>query len=157
MRFEHANVHGVWKGSATKAVSGTTCTPSIASIANRGEWSLGLVLDVYWHFSEPGDHYLGRVLAGLDPNEPDFGILPPHFDIEDNPLDNKFIYEAMQLMYGPILKKWKGTILDPTGVLLKCLASVVYHSKWLQDFRSNISGHPFLLLSILSIKIDAEW
>ena len=44
MRYERANVHGIRKGSATKAVSGTTCPPSISSIANRGEWPLGVVL-----------------------------------------------------------------------------------------------------------------
>ena len=86
-------------------MSGTTCLPSIASIANCEEWLLGLVLDVYWHFLEPEDHYLGRVLAGLDPNQPEFGVLPPHFNMEDNPMDNEHIKEEMKLMYGKIVKK----------------------------------------------------
>ena len=58
-------------------MSGTTAPPSVASVANQGEWSIGAVLDVYWHFAKPGDHYLGRVLSGLDPNHPDFSVLLP--------------------------------------------------------------------------------
>ena len=56
IRMDHVNAYGVRKGSATHATSGTTAPPPISSIARRGEWSMGKVLDVYWHFSEPGDH-----------------------------------------------------------------------------------------------------
>ena len=79
IRLEHTNAYGLRKGSATLSTSGTTAPPPISSIARRGEWSMGKVLDVYWHFSEPGDHYLGRILAGLDPSLHSFGCLPPHF------------------------------------------------------------------------------
>ena len=53
-----------WKGSTTHAVSGTTMPPSTTSIARRGEWSIGVVLDCYWHFASVGDHYLGRPCIG---------------------------------------------------------------------------------------------
>ena len=58
IRLPKANAYGLRKGSATLATSGTTAPPPVPSIARRGEWSMGAVLDVYWHFSEPGDHYL---------------------------------------------------------------------------------------------------
>jgi len=83
IRPDHANSHGIRKGSGTHASSGTTAPPPVSSIAARGEWTLGKVLDVYWHFSEPGDTYLGRVLAFLNPSSPDFGTLPPHFNMDD--------------------------------------------------------------------------
>jgi hypothetical protein len=73
------NPYGLRKGSATHAVSGTTQAPSLPSIARRGEWSIGTVLDVYWHFGSVGDNYLGRILALLDPNSQDFDSLPPHW------------------------------------------------------------------------------
>ena len=82
IRTNHANAHGLRKGSASFATSGTTCPPSVASVANRGDWSMGAVLDVYWQFSDAGDHFLGRVLAGLDPNKSEFASMPPHFIIE---------------------------------------------------------------------------
>jgi hypothetical protein len=70
---------------------GTTLPPPPSSIAAQGKWSLGRILDFYWHFAEPGDHYLGCCLADLDPNSEDFAILPPHFTVS-NPI------EAVELM-----------------------------------------------------------
>ena len=61
------------------ATSGTTCPPPVSSVAGRGEWSLGKVLDIYWTFAHAGDQYLGRLLSGLDPNSPDFACIPPNF------------------------------------------------------------------------------
>lgn len=87
MRLDHFNPYGLRKGSATHAVSGTTLSPSLPSVARRGEWSQGLVLDVYWHFAAVGDHYLGRILAGLQPNDAGFATLPPHFKMPD-PMGN---------------------------------------------------------------------
>ena len=69
MRSDHFNPYGFRKGSATFAVSGTTHAPSLPSVARRGEWSQGVVLDVYLHFASAGDHYLGRILACLKPNQ----------------------------------------------------------------------------------------
>lgn len=88
---------------------------------------MGSVMDAYFHFSEPGDHYLGRVLSGLDPNVSYFKVLPPHWKISSNILQNKFIKSSMQLMYGQILRTLTKTIVDPYSVLLYCLSSIVYH------------------------------
>ena len=99
IRAEHANSHGIRKGSATAVTSGTTLPPPTSSIAASGDWSLGRILDIYWHFAESGDHYLGRCLAGLDPNSADFAILPPHLTVGD-PMEHPRIREAIYLMYG---------------------------------------------------------
>jgi hypothetical protein len=48
---------------------------------------MGKILDLYWHFAEPGDTYLGRILAGLDPHEERFGSLPLHWKV-NNPMGN---------------------------------------------------------------------
>ena len=87
---------------------------------------MGAVLYVYWHFGEPGDHFIGRFLAGLDPNKPEFATIPPHFQIDGNLMQAPDIKEAMYLMYGPILDKYNKSI-DPTGLLLFVIASIVYH------------------------------
>jgi hypothetical protein len=113
---DHANSHGIRKGSATKVTSGTTLPPPTSSIAAQGEWSLGRILDIYWYEAEPGDHYLGRCLAGLDPNSEDFTILSPHFTV-GNHMENVRIREAVELMYGPPLQQWAGTKdSDPTAL-----------------------------------------
>jgi hypothetical protein len=149
IRVDHANSHGMRKGSATSAASGTTCPPPVSSIASRGEWSLGKILDLYWHFAAPGDHYLGRVLALLDPTCAEFATLPPHWKMSD-PMGNEKVKEAMNLMFATILQKWSGSAVDPTGVLLICLASVVYHSEFLKQVAADTPGHPFDLIPLLS-------
>ena len=77
-------------------------------MAARGEWSTGAVLEVCWHFCAPGYHFLERVLAGIDPNKPEFASLPPHFITEFDPMEDPDIFESMHLMYGPILDAWSG-------------------------------------------------
>jgi hypothetical protein len=110
---------------------------------------MGKVLDLYWHFSEPGDTYLGRILAGLDPNDKTFGTLPPHWKV-DNPMGNAKIRKAMLSMFGTILQRWGGTAVDPTGILLLCLASVVWNVKFLRLTAARIPGHPFAMTPLLS-------
>ncbi|KAI2510970.1 hypothetical protein MHU86_3442 [Fragilaria crotonensis] len=149
IRPGHASTHSFRKGSGTYSQSGTTCPPSVSSTANRGEWSLGHVLDLYWHIAEPGDCYLGRILAGLDPNDASFGAFPPHFIMTD-PMRNPDVQEVMQLMYGPILRQWSGHEVDPTGLLLRCLASVVWHSDFLKKWARNVPGHSFATIPLLN-------
>jgi len=144
---EKFNPYGFRKGSATYAVSGTTVTPSLPSVARRGEWSQGQVLDVYWHFASIGDHFLGRLLACLHPNELGFATLPPHWTTT-NPMENPHICKAMKMMYRPILNKYKGQPNDPTPLLLRCLACVVHHVNTLLDVMVKIPGHDFCKLPL---------
>ena len=148
MKFDKLNPYGLRKGAATHAVSGTTAAPSIPSIARRGEWSIGSVLDVYWHFGSVGDHYLGRILCGLDPNDTNFAVLPPHWILVD-PLGNELVSKAMQMTYGPILAEYRHRSENPTGVLLRCLASIVFHSEKLLETMTRHSGHDFAKLTLL--------
>ena len=148
VRPKHDAVCGIRKGSASHAAAGTTCPPPIPSVAHRGEWSMGKVLDVYWHFSEPGDTYLGRILAGYDPNNNTFGSLPLHFTI-DNPGEDEHIDEAMNQMHGPILARFRDSPTNPYGVLLLFLASVVCHENWIKGCISRNANHSFLKIPIL--------
>jgi len=150
IRPDHANSHGIRKGSGTHASSGTTAPPPVSSIAARGEWTLGKVLDVYWHFSEPGDTYLGRVLAFLNPSSPEFGTLPPHFNMDD-PMSNPLVKEGMLLSFAMILQKW-GSVekVNPTGLLLRCLAAMVWHLPFLIETTRKYPGHPFAALPLLN-------
>lgn len=109
---------------------------------------MGKVLGVYWHYAEPGDCYLGRILAGLDAMKPSFSVLPPHF-ILTNPMSNLDFQEAMRLMYRPIIDKWASTKQDPTGLLLRLLASVIYHFDWVCEMAASSSDHPFKSLPLM--------
>ena len=149
VRERHASCHGIRKGGATHVTTGTTVPPPIPSIAGRGEWSMGKVLDVYWHFAEPGDNYLGRCIVGIDPSDPKFASLPPHWTVS-SPLENEHIAKAMKLLYAPILEKWGGhSHSDPIGLLLFILPSMIHHIDWIVNIASSESNHPFATLPLL--------
>ena len=50
---------------------------------------------------------------------------------------------AMEIMYGPILAVWANTPHDPTGLLLRLLANVVYHFDWIKSVARTRTDHPF--------------
>ena len=164
-REGHFHPHGVRKGAgaslihllvyfciiispllaATHVTTSTMEPPPIPSVLMRGEWSLGKVLDVYWRYSMIGDTYLGRCLAGLDPDSADFSILPPHFTCG---MENKFVHEGMRICFGGILDHFGGDGVE--GPLLLFLASIVYHSEWLLTHIADNNRHCFLNIPILS-------
>ena len=103
---------------------------------------MGKVFDVYFKFGVVEDRYLGRVLAGLDPNDPDFGVFPPHFTVSAG---NPFIKEAMELTFGELRAINPGS----KGILVTCLACIVYHSNFLYAAIAESSGHSLCSLSLL--------
>jgi hypothetical protein len=129
---------------------------SLPAIANRGEWTVSMMFEVYLGFAEPADQYLGRLLAGLEPNRATFACIPPHFVCG---MENEFVKEAMNLCFSGIMNQ----IHDPfqrgnpdnslrqnmKAVLLRCLASMVHHSSELKQCISRIPGHPFGNIPIL--------
>jgi hypothetical protein len=150
IRSDHCNGHGIRKGAGTFAMCGTTCPASISAVAKRGDWSLGKILDIYWHFAEAGDAFLGRSLAGMDPNSETFGVLPPHFMLED-PMANEDIREAMELCFGTILHNWENTTdSNPTPILLRCFASLVFNHEWILETIAATPGHPFSAIPIIN-------
>ena len=101
------NLYSIRKGPATHASANTTMGPPIPSLFHRGEWSMGVVLDIYWQFAEQqGYQYLGRILAGLDPHDPIFGTLPPHFKVSS---EHEAIKRGMRLCFGNILDTRKNS------------------------------------------------
>ena len=140
-RPERTRAHGTRKGSAILATSGTTLPPPLPAVANRGEWSQGAVFDVYLLFAEPGDQYLGRILAGLDPNSASFGVLPPHFKV---PATHESIQEAMLICFGDL-----GANYSVTAQLERMLASMIYHIDWIRKCAANNPEHPFNQLPLL--------
>ena len=131
-------------------ISGTTAPPS-AAVAHHGNWSLGPIFDIYWLFAEAGDHYCGRILAGLDSLSSSFDVLPPHFIVG---LENEKVKQALEVNFKFIFKLGeKDGYKNIHSLLLRCFASLIYHSNSLIEMSSKIPGHPFLSIPILQ---DAE-
>jgi len=145
VREGHFGPHGVRKGAITHVTTGSMDGPPLPSILHRGEWSMGKVMDIYARFCSIGDTYLGRCLAGLLPDKPNFDILPPHFSVG---IENKHVNEAMKQCFGVILDKHSGEGIQ--GCLLLFLASIVYHNEWLKSHIAKGKSHPFLQIPILN-------
>jgi hypothetical protein len=130
-RIDHFDPYGLRKGSSTHASTATTAAPPPASTILRGEWSLGEVLDVYWKFAEAGDQYLGRILAGFLPNKTTFDTLPPHFTVG---LENQKVKDAVALCWPKLFQRIQSNMAQDNikGLLLRVLASIVFHSDFLR-------------------------
>ena len=145
-REGHYHPHGFRKGTGTHVTTCTMDPPPIPSALMRGERSLGKVLEVYWKYSMIGDTYLGRCLAGFDPDLTGFGVLPLHFSAG---MANEFVREGVHLCFGSILEQFPGEGIE--GALLLFLASIVYHAEtFLLPILAKNKGHPFLSIPILS-------
>ena len=92
-----------------------SCVHSITNGMVYGE-----SFDINFTFGEFGDHYLGHVLAGLDPKLASFSQLPPYFE---EGIENIYIKRAMVGMFGEILLNHQGS----SAILILCLASIVNH------------------------------
>jgi hypothetical protein len=146
VRLTHFSVHGFRKGSGTHASSATTCPPLFTSIAARGEWSMGKVLDVYFQFAASGDHYLGQLLSLKDPNSVDFDTPCPHWKDPSHPA----VIQALELTFGAVLLEHSNTSHDPQGVLSLLMASMVHHSSWMLGVMEKYPSHPFHKIPLLS-------
>jgi hypothetical protein len=150
MEGDRFNPYGFRKGSATYVVACTTNPPSLPSIARRGEWTIGSVLDVYWHFGSEQDQYLGRILADFDPNLDNFDTLPPHWKLSD-PMSDPDIEKAMKMTFGQLLE----THADHIPLFLRLLACIIYHSADMIEFMlecqddDRFGGHDFTKLAVL--------
>ena len=145
VRARHFNPHGTRKGAAICESSGTTLPASLAEIANRGEWTISMMFEVYLGFAEPGNQYLGRLLARLLPNSAEFVVIPPHFLCG---MENKYIAEATNLCFRRIVdnagRHENGVVslrANTKALLIQCLASMVHHSESLLKVVESDPGH----------------
>lgn len=110
--------HSARKGATTFASSGSTACPPQAAINLRGGWSMPGVQSTYVRYEAAGDQFCGRTLAGLPNDRPEFAILPPHF--EHNQEAN-------------LAECFPGAPASLFRVLEFALASVVFHRQYLRD------------------------
>lgn len=113
--------HSLRKGATTLLSSGTTGGPSSAAIQLRGGWSMPGSLGSYFKFERAMDQFAGRVVVGLPEDDVEFALLPPHFEVVDD-----FIRSCTKLTFNNLPE-------ELMYVAEFCLASLVFHEKWLDD------------------------
>ena len=126
---EDIGTHSIRKGATTFASSGSTASPSSVAINNRGGWTLGTVRDVYMLYEKAGDHYVGRILAGLPVLSSRFAVSEPNFWTL-NPLDHDArakqveidaqVSAVLQSLFGDILLR-QVTVVPFLRVGLACV------------------------------------
>ncbi|KAL3806786.1 hypothetical protein ACHAXA_003905, partial [Cyclostephanos tholiformis] len=98
LRLSHFNGHGLRK--------------DVVSIAARGEWLIGKILDLYFRFTMGGDRYLGLILALLDPSKETFSILQPNWKDQTY----QAVLRGIKLCFGVILAAHSSTSHNPSEV-----------------------------------------
>jgi hypothetical protein len=66
-----------------------------------------------------------------------------------NLISNDIVKEAMDLMYGPIIKRYNGTSNSPVPMLMRCLPCIVHHSGALIAIMERFPRHDFVKLGLL--------
>jgi hypothetical protein len=125
---EDIAAHSFRKGGRSFAQGGTTGGPSTPSILLRGLWALEGIDKKYVRYEAAADQFIGRILAMLDINSPDFAVLFPHFGVVDDA-----VLAAVRSCFPAAPKQLE-------CVLLQCLASLVFHRETLR--RDLHKDHP---------------
>jgi len=122
--------HSARKGAATSASTSSTVSPPMASIYLRAGWSMGPVKEKYIHYEEAGDQYVGRVLAGLNVNSPEFGVSPPYFEFDDT---DTIIEEEIKAVIGNLIVGSRSMCPQMLHLVKMSYASIYYHHMYLDD------------------------
>ncbi len=137
---EDIAAHSFRKGGRSYAQGGTTGGPSTPSILLRGCWALEGMDKKYVRYEAAADQFIGRILAMLDINSPSFAALCPHFEALD------------ETVMAAVHSCFPDAPVQFEGVLVHCLASLVYHGDYLRKnlpkehplFKSAVFTHGFV-------------
>lgn len=136
--------HSCRKGAATD-LSNCPGGPQSVAIWLRVGWSLGPVQGRYIFSGSGGDQFVGRAAAGLEVNNFQFSILPPHFDGESLSCEEWEVNLPGYRTFYP--ESFRSTIPF-------LLASLVFHRRWLQDNLHEL--HPLFLAPVWTSGIIAS-
>ncbi len=134
------SVHSIRKAVAS-FLSNKPGGPSMATIFQRCGWSLGNVPQRYLWAGQGGDEQCGRTASLLDPCDPKFASLPPHF--ASNPL-SKEEWESILPGYGNYFPS------SFMACLPMLLAQLVHHRDFIsQNFNSWFHHSPVFMSGLL--------
>ena len=114
--------HSLRKAACQFLNGGTTTAPNSNAVLARGGWQRGMMKTYNPDGEKAGDQYCGRLLAGLLPNSVQFATLPPHFKA-GTPITD--VNTAIAAIF-PNAPEGQNKLLS------MCLASLLYHKKWLR-------------------------
>jgi hypothetical protein len=90
---------------------------------------MGNVKDRYFKYADNGDQYVGRCLSLLPILSVDLAVSPPYFAASS---DSEIVKEMVSVQFHSLSR------VPEYGLLLRmCLASLLYHSRWIAEFLSS--------------------
>ena len=119
---EKITTHSIRKGVGTYSTA-MPGGPGIITICLRLSWARGQVMSAYLKLEAGGDQFAGRTAACLPLDSSDFAVLPPHFP---DPSNADVVAAAIE-SFGDL---WHDHA-DLHGLLIRLMASVVYHKDYL--------------------------
>jgi hypothetical protein len=122
-RLEDLGTHSLRKGSTSDVHGGG---PSALSVRLRSEHPVGSAEGKYWRYEHAGDQHVGRTVAGLPPDRPEFAALPPHF-VCGNDEEEALVEKAVQLSF----VNHASIPVRTRPALRVLLATVLYHKDYL--------------------------
>jgi hypothetical protein len=140
LKSSDLGTHSARKGAATYCCNGTTDAPSIAAIHLRGGWRLEGVTHRYIRFDGAMDQKVGRTVTGLPVMSPKFALLPPFF-----------VGNCDAVVSQAVAKCFPNAPDMLQSTLPMCLASVVYHSDFLQHHLP--ADHPLFATPVFRAEI----
>lgn len=133
LKPEFFGSHSLRKGAITYAACGVTVSPPIASICIRANWKMPGVMNRYIRFESAGDQYVGKSVSGRARLTEAFAESNPYFDFSEYEPDER------ERRHGAV-NSWIRSRMPGGGenddvfcVFKMCIASFVYHRKWLDD------------------------
>jgi hypothetical protein len=88
---------------------------------------MGNVKDRYFKYADNGDQFVGRCLCLLPILNVELAVSPPYFD--DVVADMEWVNDMVKAQFYHLFP------IPDFGLLLRmCLASMVYHSRWIAEF-----------------------
>jgi hypothetical protein len=118
--LEGVGIHSLRKGGISKASTGTVDNVPTAAVDIRARWNCSDtgVKARYIKYDAAGDQLIGRILAGLPQQSPQFAVLPPHFSEQEHPL----------------VKNYSTLLFGVCNQLTRhLLAQLIYHFDWLME------------------------
>ena len=118
--------HSMRKGSVTYVTGSSTGSPCSVAVRLRAGWHMGKVEAAYFKYEAAADQYVGRCAAGLPCMRKEFSVLPPHFS-------SALGWEKLKEILDLTVPQAESRVEGITSLLLRCIASVIYHRDWLKS------------------------
>ena len=109
----------------------------------RADWDIGQTLSRYFRDHEGSDAVVGRMVAGLDPRQVTFALLPPHFVKWNHELQ-----DIMELQF----PRETNPVFHQKTLNKMLMASLIFHREEIKkELGESNPGHPLFQTEVFKL------